>query len=226
MTELKKDLALIEVTEQVGKNITLSFLDVDGAGSVYDVVWNLRKYNPDAKGQDKWEQSDEQEAQVEKWSQDVFGVPMVELKNLASGSLDNAVRKDVYHYGSFNSLWEVSRIEKFSKDRVGEILTVTVKEISEDAKGFHVQFEEDGKTHAVTFTTAKFVEMLGKFVNDPVKEEKAKTKFKDTFGITYDEREKLVGEEIMIEVKLAFGQFPYAEAKKLTEARKKQLQEK
>ena len=226
MAELKKDLALIEVTEELGKNITLSFLDVDGAGSVYDVVWNLRKYNPDAKGQDKWEQSDEQEAQVEKWSQDIFGVPMIELKNLATGSLENAVRKDVHHYGSFNSLWEVSRIEKFSKDRVGEILTVTVKEISEDAKGFHVQFEEDGKTYAVTFTTAKYVEILGKFVNDPVKEEKAKVKFKDTFGIAYDEREKLVGEEIMVEIKLAFGQFPYTEAKKFTEARKKKLQAK
>ena len=226
MVELKKDLALIEVTEELGKNITLSFLDVDGAGSVYDVTWNLRKYNPDAKGQDKWEQSDEQEAQVEKWSQDVFGVPMVELKNLASGSLDNAVRKDVHHYGSFNSLWEVSRIEKFSKDRVGEILTVTVKEISEDAKGFHVQFEEDDKTYAVTFTTAKYIEIIKKFVNDPVKEEKAKVKFKDTFGIAYDEREKLVGEEIMVEIKLAFGQFPYTEAKKFTEARKKKLQAK
>ena len=32
MAELKKDLALIEVTEELGKNITLSFLDVDGAG--------------------------------------------------------------------------------------------------------------------------------------------------------------------------------------------------
>jgi len=223
---LLKDLALIEVTEEVGERIVLSFLDVNGAGSVYDVTWNLRKYNPDAKGQNKWEPSEEQVEQVEKWSQEIFGVPMSELKNLPSNDVETAVKKDVYHYGNFNSLWEVSRIEKFDSERVGEILSVVVTDITQDSKGFHVQFEEDGKTYAVTFTTAKYVEMMKQFVNDPVKEAKAKDKFEDTFGIPYEDREKLIGEEMMIEIKMAFGKYPYTEAKKFTEARKKQMQAK
>lgn len=216
--ELKKDLLLVAVTDVEGEKFQFDFFSEE-EGSVYEVSWNLRKWDNEASGNNKWVQSDEQEANVAKWAKEVFDVDVSELKNLG----DKGIRKDVYHYGNFNSLWEVSRIEKFDKSRVGEIFPVTIDSIEEDNKGIQVKFEEEGKTYSVNFGTSKFMETLNRFVTDPVKRNKSLDKFQDTFGVSFDNKDALIGQEIMIEVKLAFGKFVYVEAKKLSQKIKDSL---
>lgn len=216
--ELRKDLLLVAVTEVENEKFTLDFLSEE-EGMLYEVSWNLRKWDNEASGNNKWVQSDEQEANVAKWAKEVFDVDVSELKNLG----DKGIRKDVYHYGTFNSLWEVSRIEKFDKSRVGEIFPVTVSAIEEDNKGIQVKFEEEGKTYSINFGTSKYMETLNRFVTDPVKRHKSLEKFQDTFGVPFEQSEVLIGQEIMIEVKLAFGKFVYTEAKKLSQKVKDSL---
>lgn len=216
--ELRKDLLLVAVTEVENEKFTLDFLSEE-EGMLYEVSWNLRKWDNEATGNNKWVASEEQEQNVAKWAKEIFDVDVSELKNLG----DKGIRKDVYHYGTFNSLWEVSRIEKFDKSRVGEIFPVTVSAIEEDNKGIQVKFEEEGKTYSVNFGTSKYMETLNRFVTDPVKRHKSLEKFRDTFGVSFDNKDVLIGQEIMIEVKLAFGKFVYVEAKKLSQKIKDSL---
>lgn len=224
-----KNAVLMEVKETVNDNITFGFHDLDGEGSYYEVVWNLRKWNNESTAKVKWEDSHEQIEQVERWSQEIFGVPMKELKNLADGQVEGAVRKDIYTYVMDDKmkcyLWELDIVDHFDKDRVGEIITTKVTDVTEDGNGIHVYFEEDGKKYVVNYKYVERVESLGKDVHSPAKELKSKARFKEVYGIDHTDKDKLIGEEIMVEIRL-YGQYTWNDAKKLTDARKKALQSK
>ena len=50
---------------------------------------------------------------------------------------------------------------------------------------------------------------------NPNERAKKLTRFKDTFGVPFEQKDTLVGKPIMVEVKIAFGKFPYGEIKKM-----------
>ena len=215
---LKKDLLLVEVELTEGISVVFRFLNED-EGLLYEVTWNLRKFDPD---NTKWVKSEEQEQKVAEWAKEYFGVEVAELANLG----DANVYKDVYHYDTFNSLWEIKRTEKMPKDRVGEIFTVEITEVEETSKGFLPKFEEEGKTYGISgFDTSTFLKGQNKFFKDPVKEEKTKAKFLDRFGISLEDKDTLVGEEVMVEIKQT-GAYTWIEGKKFTEAKKNKMKEK
>lgn len=215
---LKKDLLLVEVELTEGMSVVFRFLNED-EGLLYEVTWNFRKYDPDNK---KWIVSADQEEKVAEWAKEHFGVEVAELANLG----DSNIYKDVYHYDTFNSLWEIQRTEKMPKDRVGEIFTVTITAVEETSKGFLPKFEEEGKSYGISgFDTSTFLKGQNKFFKDPVKEEKAKEKFLDRFGISLEDKDLLVGEEVMVEIKQT-GIYTWIEGKQFNKAKKEKMKQK
>lgn len=215
MANLIEQLSLmnVETTEQ---SVTFDFLD-ESEGMLYPVKWNIQAYDETAK---KWVDSDEQKEKVEEWAKEYFNTNLEGLNNLGED-----VKKDVWHNGKFNSLWEVKYLSKFDKERKGEILNVTIKDVYRDDFGLKVKYENGGEDYACNFSTSKYFRNLKKSFTDASKEMKAKEKFEEIFGVPFEDGEKLIGEEMMVEIK-AIGVNTYAEPKKFNGTKKKAIQSK
>ena len=198
---LREDLTLIEV-EYKDKSALLTFLDED-CGEIREVkfnkqVWDNGSYVDDA----------DKEKMVEEWCQKYFEVSFDNLSQAVG------VKKDVYCYDGFNSLWECNTVSKFSKDNVGEIFTTEIKEVIDDGKGIHITFEYNGSTYESKMMYAKYVEVRKEWFPDPQKKNKRYGDFKKKFGVSVEDAEEIVGNEIMVEVKLAMGKYPWCDIKK------------
>ena len=200
--EFLKQLELVDVTFE-DKKAVLTFLDED-RGEIREVNFNKQSYDSDA---NKFVDDEEKAAKVEEWCEEHFNLPFDRLAE-AIGE-----RKDIYAYDKFNSLFEVKQIAKFDKDMVGQILQVDITNVEDDGIKISIQFEYEGETYESKMTYADYLEAKKQWFVNPLKKKKQFEKFEDKFGITVDEKEKLIGETAMIEIKLAFGKFVYVEIK-------------
>ena len=200
--EFLEQLELVDVTFE-DKKAVLTFLDED-RGEIREVNFNKQSYDSDA---NKFADDEEKAAKVEEWCEEHFNLPFDRLAE-AIGE-----RKDIYAYDKFNSLFEVKQIAKFDKDMVGQILQVDITNVEDDGIKISIQFEYEGETYESKMTYADYLEAKKQWFVNPLKKKKQFEKFEDKFGITVDEKEKLIGETAMIEIKLAFGKFVYVEIK-------------
>ena len=200
--EFLEQLELVDVTFE-DKKAVLTFLDED-RGEIREVNFNKQSYDSDA---NKFVDDEEKAAKVEEWCEEHFNLPFDRLAE-AIGE-----RKDIYAYDKFNSLFEVKQIAKFDKDMVGEILQVDITNVEDDGIKISIQFEYEGETYESKMTYADYLEAKKQWFVNPLKKKKQFEKFEDKFGIPVDEKEKLIGETAMIEIKLAFGKFVYVEIK-------------
>ena len=200
--EFLEQLELVDVTFE-DKKAVLTFLDED-RGEIREVNFNKQSYDSDA---NKFVDDEEKAAKVEEWCEEHFNLPFDRLAE-AIGE-----RKDIYAYDKFNSLFEVKQIAKFDKDMVGHILQVDITNVEDDGIKISIQFEYEGETYESKMTYADYLEAKKQWFVNPLKKKKQFEKFEDKFGITVDEKEKLIGETAMIEIKLAFGKFVYVEIK-------------
>ena len=200
--EFLKQLELVDVTFE-DKKAVLTFLDED-RGEIREVNFNKQSYDSDA---NKFVDDEEKAAKVEEWCEEHFNLPFDRLAE-AIGE-----RKDIYAYDKFNSLFEVKQIAKFDKDMVGQILQVDITNVEDDGIKISIQFEYEGETYESKMTYADYLEAKKQWFVNPLKKKKQFEKFEDKFGIPVDEKEKLIGETAMIEIKLAFGKFVYVEIK-------------
>ena len=193
---------MVDVTFE-DKKAVLTFLDED-RGEIREVNFNKQSYDSDA---NKFVDDEEKAAKVEEWCEEHFNLPFDRLAE-AIGE-----RKDIYAYDKFNSLFEVKQIAKFDKSMVGQILQVDITNVEDDGIKISIQFEYEGETYESKMTYADYLEAKKQWFVNPLKKKKQFEKFEDKFGITVDEKEKLIGETAMIEIKLAFGKFVYVEIK-------------
>lgn len=200
--EFLEQLELVDVTFE-DKKAVLTFLDED-RGEIREVNFNKQSYDSDA---NKFVDDEEKAAKVEEWCEEHFNLPFDRLAE-AIGE-----RKDIYAYDKFNSLFEVKQIAKFDKDMVGQILQVDITNVEDDGIKISIQFEYEGETYESKMTYADYLEAKKQWFVNPLKKKKQFEKFEDKFGIPVDEKEKLIGETAMIEIKLAFGKFVYVEIK-------------
>ena len=200
--EFLEQLELVDVTFE-DKKAVLTFLDED-RGEIREVNFNKQSYDSDA---NKFVDDEEKAAKVEEWCEEHFNLPFDRLAE-AIGE-----RKDIYAYDKFNSLFEVKQIAKFDKSMVGQILQVDITNVEDDGIKISIQFEYEGETYESKMTYADYLEAKKQWFVNPLKKKKQFEKFEDKFGITVDEKEKLIGETAMIEIKLAFGKFVYVEIK-------------
>lgn len=216
--DLHKDLELMEAT--IDKDcLIMSFVD-KGEMLLYPVKFNKNVYNQD-KGE--FEYDEEKAVKCENWAQEYFGCTFDEVPEQVG------VKKDVYHYDTFNSLWECDIVNKFTEDMVGEIIQVPISAILEDRDGIRIRFDYEEKTYESRMGYSK--NMAGKWFTDPVKKKRQRDKFREKFGCTPEQGvEFLPGVQITVEIKLfAANGAVYCEVKKLPKtalaAIKKQVDE-
>ena len=208
--QLLEQLELVDVTFE-DKKAVLTFLDEE-RGEIREVNWNKQSFD---QATNKFIDDEEKAEKVEKWANEFFGLTFDRLAE-AIGE-----RKDVYAYDRFNSLYEVDMIAKFEKDMVGQIMEVTVSEVVDDGKAIYIKFEYDGETYASKMQYADYLENKKQWFINPIKQNKQYDKFKEKFGIHIDDKEQLQGQNVMIEIKLAFGTHVYVEVKPFPKAKKK-----
>ena len=200
--ELLTQLELVDVVFE-GEKATLTFLDAE-RGEIREINFNKGVYNEETK---KFVKDTEKAEKVEGWCQDQFGLTFDRLAE-AIGE-----RKDIYAYDKFNSLFEVQLTEKFTKDDEGQIFETDVLEIEDDGKAIRIKFDFEGKTYESKMSYADYMESRKEWFVNPVKRTKQYEKFKTKFDIEVENLQEMVGKKIMVEVKVAFDKFPYAEIK-------------
>ena len=203
MQNLRKDLELIEVVySNENKKATMTFLDVEN-GEVLEVNFNKQSYD-----NGKFVDDPEKAKKVDEWCKEYFETTFDKLSDSVG------VKKDVYRYEKFNSLWETKVTEKFSMDDKGKIIQTEISRIEDDGKGIQIYFENEGKEYASKMMYADYVESVKEWFTNPQKKSRQYEKFEALFGVPVTDAEKIVGSPIMVEVKVAFKKYPYAEIKK------------
>ena len=200
---LRKDLELVEVAyDNNGKKAILRFLDIENA-ELLEVNFNKQIYE-----NGEFIDDEKKEGQVEERCKEYFDSRFDELRTKVG------VKKDVYKYGQFNSLWEVNIINKFDKKDKGKIFQSEIKEVVDTGQRISVKFEYEGKTYEKKFQYSDYVESLEKWFVNPQKKNKQYERFEELFGVSVEEADKILGKPIMVEVKIAYGKYPYADIKK------------
>ena len=201
--ELRKNLELVEVEfENDGKKAVMTFLDRERKEV------RVVNFNKQAFSGGKYVNDPEKEAKVEEWCKEYFGVPFDKL----SGCVGTV--HDIYVYDNFNSLFECDIVEKFTEDMEGQIFQTAVKEILVDDYFIRIRFDIDGKTYESKMSFGKYMEATKEWFVDPLKKQKAYEKFEEKYGVPVSEADKLIGHDLMVEVKSAFGKHFYGDIKK------------
>lgn len=203
MTDLRKDCELVEVVYQNdNKKAVMTFLDVEN-GQVLEVNFNKQVYDDGKFVDDK-----EKEERVKEWCKEYFDTTFDKLGSVTG------VKKDVYVYEKFNSLWETKETVKFTKEHVGKFFETKISRVVNDGKGIRIFFEHEDKEYESKMMYADYIQNLGQWFENPQKKSAQYAKFKDKFGVEVDKADEIVDKDIMVEVKIAFNKFPYADIKK------------
>lgn len=203
--DLRENCELIEVAyESEGKKAVLTFLDEE-KGEVLEVNFNKQTFENGAYIDDE-----EKAKKVDEWCEQEFETDFSSLTQKIG------TKKDIYHYENFNSLWESEFAQKFTEDMVGDIITATITSVEDNGKMIVIQYiEKDTDTlYKSNMSYSKYLEQRKEWFVDPVKKEKAFEKFKKKFGVDVKDGNTIVGKDVMVEVKKAFGQFTYGDIKK------------
>ena len=151
---------------------------------------------------------------VEGWCADVFGCDFTELPTKVGQ------KYDVYEYPDFNAVFECDYVEKFTEDMVGQIYQTTIDKVILGDYEIQIRYTIDGNQYATHHRFSQYVESLNQYFVDPQKKEKVFAKFQTKYGVSVEDRDKLVGHKIMVEVKNAFGGHYWGDIKKFPAGRK------
>lgn len=207
--EKLEQLELVEVVFE-DKKAVLTFLDEE-RGEIREVNWNKQSYDQDA---GKFIDDPKKAEKVDEWAQEYFGL---EFEQLAQAIGE---KKDIYAYDRFNSLYPVKMVSKFEKDMVGQIMEIEVSNVEDDGRAIHIEFGYEGDTYENKMTYADYLENKKQWFVNPQKKAKQYAKFEEKFGIPIEDKEQLVGQNAMIEIKLAFGKFVYVDIKPFPKKKK------
>lgn len=201
--ELRPELKLVDVTyESNGKKAVMTFLDEERR-QIRVVNFNRQIYQDG-----KYIDDEEKAAKVDEWCNTYFSTTFEGLETKIG------VRKDIYCYDRFNSLWEVEQIEKFTAEMEGQIFQTEVKEIVVDDYFIKIRYMIDGKVYESKMTFGFYNRDTKEWFQDPIKKETQYKKFEDKFHVTVENRAALIGHPLMVEVKKAFGNSLYGDIKR------------
>ena len=200
--ELREKLELVDV-EYDGKKAIMTFLDKERS-EVRVVNFNKQSYDDTA---NKFVDDPEKEQKVEEWCDKYFETTFDKLQDKI-GSFH-----DVYVYEKFNSLWECQTVEKFKADQLGKIYQTTIKEITQDGFSIRIRYDIDGNTYGSKMTYGEYIENLKQWFVDPQKKASVLEKFKKKFGVSIENKDELIGMDLIVEVKCAFKKYYYGDIK-------------
>lgn len=201
--EIRKDLELVGVEyENDGKKAVMTFLDRDRR-EIRTVNFNRQIYD-----NGKYIDDEEKGKKVDQWCADYFGASFDRLASCVGQ------KKDVYCYDTFNSLFEVEQIEKFTEDMIGEIFQTSVKEILVDENAIRIRYLIEGKTYESKMSFANYMSDVKMWFVDPIKKNNQFRKFEEKFGVPVEKKDDLIGHALMVECKKAMGKYCYGDIKK------------
>lgn len=200
---LRKDLELVEVAyDNNGKKAILRFLDEKNA-ELLEVNFNKQSYI-----NGEFTDDEKKAEQAEKWCKEYFDCSFDELKT------KEGVKKDVYKYKKFNSLWPADIVNKFDKKDKGKIFESEIKGIVDTGEKISIKFEYEGKTYEKNFQYTEQVKSTGKWYVNPQEKDRQFERFEELFGVSVENSDKIIGKPIMVEIKIAFNKYAYADIKK------------
>lgn len=199
---LKENLPLVQVEYQEnGKKVVLTFLDEE-MGEICDVQFNKQKYD-----NGKYVDDPDRAAKTEQKVYELTGCSFDNLSSLVGAGFS----ADVYCYDKFNSLEPVSTIQKFDKSMNGKSYMTKVDDIIMDDIAIRVRYTIDNKQYETKYTFAKYLEDMKKWFVNPIDKVKKLEKFEKTFGVPFNQKDSLIGNDVIIIVKSAFGKCYYGE---------------
>ena len=200
--ELRKDCELVEVVyKNDDKKAVLTFLDEE-QGQVLEVNFNRQAYDDG-----EFIDDPDKAAKVDEWCKEHFDTTYDDLTSVVG------VKKDIYVYDRFNSLWESSETKKFAVTDKGMVFQTDIKRIVDDGFGIHIYFDYEGEEYESKMMYSDYIENLRKWFVNPQKRNKKLENFKRLFGVDIEDAEKIIGKEILVEVKVAFKKHAYCEIK-------------
>ena len=200
--ELRKDCELVEVVyKNDDKKAVLTFLDEE-QGQVLEVNFNRQAYDDG-----EFIDDPDKAAKVDEWCKEHFDTTYDDLTSVVG------VKKDIYVYDRFNSLWESSETKKFAVTDKGMVFQTDIKRIVDDGFGIHIYFDYEGEEYESKMMYSDYIENLRKWFVNPQKRNKKLDNFKRLFGVDIEDAEKIIGKEILVEVKVAFKKHAYCEIK-------------
>ena len=200
--EVRKALELVNVSyENNGMKAVMTFLDQERA-EVRIVNFNRQVYHDG-----KYENDEQKASKVDTWCHEIFDCEYDELSKCVGKNYD------VYVYDGFNSLFEVKIISKFTADQVGQIYQTKIDEVVLEDYFIKIHYTIDNKTYETKQTFGQYLEGMKQWFLDPQRREKEFAKFEKRYHVSVEDRDKLVGHPIMVEVKSAFGDHYYGEIK-------------
>lgn len=210
--EKLENLELVLVNyESENKRAVLTFL-YEEKGEIREVTFNKQAWDSNT---NKFIDNEEKAKKVEEWCEEYFSVSFDKLEDCVG------VRKDVYDYGNYCSLWiNEDATDKFTEEDLHLIDTATIKNIKLDDVGIKIHISYNDKVYESKMGYSKWIEGLKKFMINPIERAKKITKFKEKFGVDIEEKEKLIGEDVMFEVKKT-GKYIWVELKPIKKRTKK-----
>lgn len=198
--ELHENLPVVDV-EVTDDSIKFIFID-EKSNEVHEVVFHKKAYDSNKKS---YIDSPDKLRQTEKWCEEYFGLPIDKIED-AVGQ-----KHDVYAYDGFNALWEADK--KFPKEMEGQIIQAKIKEIQLNDNGIKIRYTYDGNTYS---SNMGFTQKVGdNFYVNPQKRLKQFHRFNDKFHVPIEDKDKLIGKKIMVEIKKAMGKYIYGDIKAL-----------
>jgi hypothetical protein len=97
---------------------------------------------------------------------------------------------------------------------VGQIYQTEVKEITVDDYFIKIRYEIEGKTYESKMSFGVCMKESKEWYQDPVKKESQYQRFLEKYHVPVEEKDKLIGHPLMVEVKSAFGNNYYGDIKK------------
>lgn len=188
MSEYLGKLELVAVDTK-DSGVELTFLNGE---SIRTVKLNRKAYDS---ASNKWVESEEQ---AEKFNNNIR-----EYLHVTPDTIMEAVGQkfDVWEAENFCALWEIKTLEKFPADWVGQILTGEIAEIREYDSKAQIIINFEGKEYGSNINYGSYVASLKKSLVDPQKKKQQMKKFEEKYGVTFENREELIGRDIMFEVK-------------------------
>ena len=190
MSEFLGKLEVVEVNNG-DRGLELTFYHKE-AGEVRTVKFNKQAYNQTT---GKFENDADQLEKFEKNCREILLVDPDQVAEVIGKEFD------VWETDTYCALWEPKSLNKFEVDMVGQILTAEVSEIRVyDAKA-QIVLVYAGKEYGSNINWGNYVASLKKSLPDPQKRKKQLDKFAEKFHVSFDDREELIGTDVMIEVK-------------------------
>lgn len=190
MAENLGKLQIVEIEDKEDA-LTLTFFH-ESAGEVRQVKLKKQRYDEATK---KNVPDEEQYERYINNLKELLGVSEDEIETLIGLSFE------VWESENYCSLYEPKTLAKFGEEEIGQIYTAEIEEIRVyDAKA-QIILGYDGKRYGSNINWGNYVEALKKSLPNPQKKHKQLEKFEKNYHVKFEDRETLIGTDVMIEVK-------------------------